>query len=147
MTKQLNCKLATLLTMGSVKSRIFKSVYVLIYILCTGFFGVNIFVTITTYFNNQTIETATKMIPADEKVHLPIVAICLKNPFKDPNRQMLTLEDYDENTYHSNDSTAMFDLKSSNFKINNRFATWNQEYINTLLFGKCVLYEMNEKVK
>ena len=133
--------------MATQKELIFKAAYILICILCSGLFGINVFVTIRTYLNSETIETSTKIISADQQIHLPLLAICLKNPFKDPKRLMLTLEDFDDNTYPSNDSAALMTLESNTFETNGKLTTWSKEYINSQLFGKCLLYNMNEKVK
>ena len=124
---------------------IFKALAFVIYLICTNFLVVNVYVTFTTFLSGETIETTTKKVPFDEEIQIPSVAVCLKNPFKDVNKRMYTLEEYDKNSRLENDTHTKVNV-SNTFKPVDGLITWKMEYINTLPFGKCLLYEIKQKV-
>ena len=122
--------------MTYTKKFISKGVYGGIFLFCSALFGINVGVTISTYLNRVTIDIIKEQ-PITESVHLPTVAICLKEPFRNVMKHMFSLEDYEGNTH---DPTVAF--------IDNKFPnSWNVRYLNTFSFGKCILYEMDQKVK
>ena len=77
--------------------------------------------------------------PITEDVHLPTIAICLKEPFRDVMKHMLTLEEYYENTRDPKNESFVF--LESTFNVN-----WTEYHLNTYMFGRCLIYETAKKV-
>ena len=97
---------------------------------------------IKTYLDKETFQTVTEKKP--DFIDFPSFVICLQKPFKNQsNSLMLTLEEFDENTY---------DPKALNITVNSSYNSsyvqtdFNMEYLNSLVLGKCLLYEMKQKV-
>ena len=124
--------------MTNPKEFITKCANAVIFLFCSALFGINVFVTISTYLNRVTIDIVKEQ-PITEDVHLPTIAICLKEPFRDVMKHMLSLEDYFENTRDPKNESFVF--MESTFNVN-----WTEYYLNTYMFGRCLVYEMDKKV-
>ena len=124
--------------MNLIKELISKSVYGVIFLLCLALFAINVYVTVSSYLNRVTIDIIKEQ-PITESVHLPTVAICLKEPFRNVMKHMFTLEDYDGNTRDPKNETFSFEESTFN-------NSWKEYYIDTFTFGKCAVFEMDKKV-
>ena len=80
--------------------------------------------------------------PPVEKLYFPSFAICPMKRFKDGKKPMLTMEEYDDNSYDPLDLGVTIDY--SFFK--NIETKFKREILRTGFFGKCLYYEMEEKV-
>ena len=107
---------------------------------CSALFIMNVYVTLRTFIRRETIQTVSQRLP-DTPVYFPTIVVCSNNPFKDEDRPMLTLEDYEENTFNVEEYIVSL---SSTF--HSGATTWKNTTLNTLMHGKCVAYEMEQKV-
>ena len=107
---------------------------------CSAFFIMNVFVTLRTFIRRETIQTISQRIP-DTPVYFPAIVVCSNNPFKDEDRPMLTLEDYEENSFNVEEY-----IESLSSTFHRGATTWKNTTLNTLMSGKCVAYEMEQEV-
>ena len=119
---------------------IYKCCQLVIYSFCIIGFAINVSFTFQSFIESETIQSAESKIP-QEKLYLPSFAVCPETPFRNESRLMLTLEDYDDNTYDPTDLnvTIYNDFKTVDVK-------YKEEILRTLVLGKCLYYEMEDKV-
>ena len=58
------------------------------------------------YNNGETLETVS--IEKKESLVFPSLVLCLKTPFRDPNEIMLTVQDFERNTWDPMDQVLSF---------------------------------------
>ena len=80
----------------------FKSVRYMAWLLCLGGFLWNVWYTVGSYFKYERILKGVEIDVEDGSLEFPSIAICSSRPFKEPI-QMVTLEDYENNTFNPND--------------------------------------------
>ena len=110
------------------------------WVLCSALFFPNVFVTMRTFFRWETIQTVSHKAP-DTPVRFPSIVVCSKEPFKDPDRPMLTLQEFEENTY--NDQEFVITLNST---FHNGTTTWTNSTWNSVMKGRCMVLDMDQSV-
>ena len=124
---------------GNIK---YRCVQFIIWALCITLVTINVYGLLNAYIGWETVQTiATKS--SREGVQLPSFAICPKpnRKFKNTSRIMLTLEEYDDNAYDPKDFNVTIDYKD--FAVGSKY---KEDILRTLMFGKCLYYEMEDKV-
>ena len=110
------------------------------WVVCSALFFPNVFVTMRTFFRWETIQTLSHKAP-DTPVRFPSIVVCSKEPFKDPDRPMLTLQEFEENTY--NDQEFVLTLNST---FHNGTTTWTNSTWNSVMKGRCMVLDMDQMV-
>ena len=110
------------------------------WVVCSALFFPNVFVTMRTFFRWETIQTVSHKAP-DTPVRFPSIVVCSKEPFKDPDRPMLTLQEFEENTY--NDQEFVITLNST---FHNGTTTWTNSTWNSVMKGRCMVLDMDQSV-
>ena len=117
-----------------------------IWILCLASFGANVWFTFMSFIESETIQSVASKLPLD-KVNFPSFAICLKKPFRNDSKLMLTLDDYDANAYDPRELNVTMDSNYSSYSFfKNAGTTFKEEILRTRVNGMCLYYEMEEKV-
>ena len=104
----------------------------------------NIYGTLKSYIDKETLQTVSLEPPRD-RVHFPSLAICppLAEKYRNDSKQMLTLDDYNENAFDPND----FNVTITYDYFKNISSKYIEDYLLfTDVFGKCIYLEMDEKV-
>ena len=104
----------------------------------------NIYGTLKSYIDKETLQTVSLEPPRD-RVYFPSLAICppLTQKYRNDSKQMLTLDDYNENAFDPND----FNVTITYEYFKNIPSKYIEDYILfTDVFGKCIYLEMDEKV-
>lgn len=83
----------------SKKKKAFLGLQAISWVLCAAGFIFNSYQTLTAYFDHQTIQTMVEK-PLDEAMPIPDVVVCSKNRFKNGTKQMLTIQEFQDNTYN-----------------------------------------------
>ena len=122
---------------------IYRCVQFFIWVICITLVTVNVYKLLIAYIEWETVQTISTKNPEGE-VQLPSFAICPKSnrKFKNTSRIMMTLEEYDDNAYDPNELGVT--IKYNDFSVEG--VEYKEDYLLTYLRGKCLYYEMKEKV-
>ena len=107
------------------------------YILCFAALCSNVAVTLKDYFSNETIETFSEK--TFEDFFLPDIAVCSTQFFTDPQKPMLTIDNYKSN---SKDPGIFI----SAFSVNRKGLEWIEEDLFTHTYGRCKVFHIKSKV-
>ena len=125
-------------------SCIYKFFLLVIWAICLVSFVLNVSFTFESYIRGETIQSVVTEI-AQEKLNFPSFAICPRKPFRNESHLMLTLEDYDDNAYDPKDFNVNIEY-SKNVDSHGESEYKEAQYLRTQSMGKCLYYEMKEKV-
>ena len=120
---------------------IYKCSQLLSWAICLTCFALNVSFTLISHIENETIQSVESKAP-HEGLFFPSFAVCPKKPFWNESSPMLTLDEYDDNAYDPKDFNVTIDYK--NFAIGEHY---KEDILRTLMFGKCLYYEMEDKVE
>ena len=113
-----------------------------IWAICIVLCVINVQGTLRSYFDGETIQTISKRPPVGE-VQFPSLAICpqdRKQIFKSESKPMVTLEDYNDNTFDPTD----FNITFWYGRFENIPSRYKEEFLLTNELGKCLYYKMDE---
>ena len=119
---------------------IYKCSQLVFWAICLACFAVNVSFTFISYIEWETIQSVESKVP-HEGLIFPSFAVCPKKPFWNESSLMLTLDEYDDNAYDPKDFNITIDYKY--FAV----GKYKEDILRTLMFGKCLYYEMEDKVK
>ena len=129
-----------------------KGSQLIFWAICIGMFGWTFVKTLLNHLEYKTIQTSVDK-PTNLSFSFPSIALCLKSAFKDSDRPMLTLEDYDENTYDPMETLNVtgysfyyIDREESDYPYLSRDLIQPTTF-RTLAFGRCLMYRaLKDKV-
>ena len=92
-------------------------------LICSALFAWNAYNTLKSYLEGHTLESTHRLPFPDGLINFPTLAICNRHPYRNRSKVMLSMEDYEENTFDPNEYVMHIGWKMFSYEASSDDAT------------------------